>query len=156
MTSKQIEALVQIAENELKEELGIRPSIFVEDRGGCYDVELHYHNDTVDITEKIGWELDECDLTQFLEQDLIPLAREFYGRVKQDKKERNPEWKQSVFMYEHTFTELFDALMSKVGSMLSDLEDNEDTDINEDKQYALLGKLFLLYEACMSTSMSDI
>jgi hypothetical protein len=72
--------------------------------------------------------------------------------------ERDARWSDSVFMYEHKFTEDFDKLMIMVYDMRRKLEDEDDPleGLNADRQLTCLKYIEEAYERCMNTTMLDI
>lgn len=65
-------------------------------------------------------------------------------------------WNHSVLYYDHQLTEKLDELAKMVSERITEMESDDDWDINECKKYRLLRKFDDFYDDCLYTSMCDI
>lgn len=82
MTSKQIESLVQQAENRMHNEFGEYPCIGIHGYdSGYYEVQFCWDHAGIEHSEIAADNLSDDELTHFLTNDVDSYLREFYFRM---------------------------------------------------------------------------
>jgi hypothetical protein len=75
------------------------------------------------------------------------------------KQSRNPEWDNSVFLYDHKFTKAFDEFMDKVSNLEHKIEESGEDSLdaeNEAMKLSCLKEIKNVYGVCLRTFVLDI
>ena len=65
-------------------------------------------------------------------------------------------WNHSVLYYDHQLTDKLDELARMVAERITEMESNDDWDIDIGNKYRLLRQFDEFYNDCLSSSMCDI